>query len=378
MSHSSPPTHHPSLEQLVQEVEHLTQHSAHKPDTFNDLALRIFFHQYQNNLSYRRYCDRLRQTPAQVSSWQNIPAVPTDAFKFHESPLVNFPIETRQHTFHTSGTTTELKGHHHFPSIGLYEHSILEAWKQAELPTTENVIILTPQPENTPHSSLSHMMGTLTDHWNRNGDRNRDEHTTWGILPNGELDTPAIYAAIKSSIANNQPIALLGTALAFLHFFEQIDAHHQKFKLPTGSWAMETGGYKGTQRSLEKADLYAMFTSHLGLPADSVINEYSMTELSSQFYTRGLNLPHTGPTWTRIRVIDPITGHDAAPGQPGHLAIYDLANLYSVIAIQTQDLAIAHSDGEANNAFTLLGRDPSALPRGCSRAADDTLTPKSP
>ena len=50
--------------------------------------------------------------------------------------------------------------------------------------------------------------------------------------------------------------------------------------------------------------------------------------------------------------------------------LFDLANLGSVLAIQTQDLAVAREDGT----FELLGRDPAALPRGCSRAADEMLT----
>jgi len=365
MPHTSHQPPSPTLNHLIQEVEDKltsSQPTLKSPKDFNDLALRLFAFQYHNNTPYRNYCDRLGATPAQITTWQGIPTLPTDAYKFHTYPLTSFPIQQSQHTFHTSGTTTDLKGHHHFPSVKLYEQSILEGWKHivpALAQSPQTAIILTPQPENAPHSSLSHMMGSLTDRWNT--------QTTWGIKPNGELDTEAITSAIESSITNNQPVALLGTALAFLHFFEQSTT--TQFKLPSGSWAMETGGYKGTQRSLEKSELYAMFTDQLGLPPESVINEYSMTELSSQFYTRGLNQPHTGPAWTRIRVIDPITGLDAAPGQPGHLAIYDLANLYSVIAIQTQDLAIAHGDC----AFTLLGRDPSALPRGCSRAADDSL-----
>ena len=161
-------------------------------------------------------------------------------------------------------------------------------------------------------------------------------------------------------------MGLLGTGLGFFHLFVDLP---QPLKLPAGSWAMETGGYKGTQRSMEKAELYQLFQEKLGFAPEVIINEYSMTELSSQFYTHGLGQKHTGPAWAKIRVVDPITRLDAPHGQPGHLAIYDLANLNSVMAIQTQDIAIAHDD----NSFSLLGRDPSALPRGCSRAADHHL-----
>ena len=99
-----------------------------------------------------------------------------------------------------------------------------------------------------------------------------------------------------------------------------------------------------------------------------MINEYGMTELSSQFYTRGLGRPHEGPPWVRAVVIDPETGDEAAVGETGVLRIFDLANLGSVLAVETQDLAVRRERG-----FELLGRDPAALPRGCSRAADERM-----
>ena len=76
-----------------------------------------------------------------------------------------------------------------------------------------------------------------------------------------------------------QPVALFGTALAFLNLFETTTTR----ALPPGSFAMETGGYKGSGRDLSKADLYSHFERHLGLKPDVEFNEYGMTELSSQF-----------------------------------------------------------------------------------------------
>ena len=93
-----------------------------------------------------------------------------------------------------------------------------------------------------------------------------------------------------------------------------------------------------------------------------------MTELSSQFYTRGLGHPHLGAPWVRALVIDPETESEVADGGTGVLRIFDLANTGSCCAIQTRDLAIRRGEN-----FQLLGRDPAALPRGCSRAADEML-----
>jgi len=327
-------------------------------DDFDALARRIFAYQYKNNTAYRNYCDLLGEKPETIGCWQNIPAVPTDAFKLHAHPLRTTSIGATQRTFHTSGTTGEVKGHHHFPSLALYELSITQGWSHANLPISHHPLILTPTPDAAPHSSLSHMMGVLADTWSG--------ETRWGISPVGEIEASTMNA-ITDAIDTQQPIGILGTALAFLLLFDQLPT---PLPLPAGSWAMETGGYKGTRRSMEKQDLYALFQDKLHLALDSVINEYSMTELSSQFYTRGLDRPHRGPHWTRIRVINPATGTDALLGEPGYLVIYDLANLHSVLAIQTQDIAIAHD----HHSFTLLGRDPSAIPRGCSRSINNTTT----
>jgi hypothetical protein len=94
-----------------------------------------------------------------------------------------------------------------------------------------------------------------------------------------------------------------------------------------------------------------------------------MTELSSQFYSRGPDGLHTAPPWLRTCIIDPETGDEVTLGETGILRLFDLANVGSVMAIETQDLAVRHEAG-----FKLLGRDPSALPRGCSRPVDEMLS----
>lgn len=328
----------------------------HVSDTaFENLALHLFQYQFHHNSAYQNYCVALGITPENLRHWSHIPALPTDAFKYPDTPVVSFPIDAKQHTFLTSGTTSEKHGAHHFPSLKLYEASIRKSWEPLGISDMPCGIFLTPPPSQAPHSSLSHMMGTL--------EPIIANASIWMLQPNNTLD----IHSLKERATSGKPIALLGTALSFLHLFDHLD---EPLHLPKGSIAMETGGYKGTHRHMEKHQLYALFEEKLGLPAQAIVNEYSMTELSSQFYTKGLDQSHKGPPWTRIRVIDPRTGQDAEQNEPGYLVIYDLANLHSVMAIQTQDIAIAHD----NRSFTLLGRDPSALPRGCSRAADSHLS----
>ena len=330
-------------------------------EDFNNLALRVFAYQHQENTAYRNFCDALGKTPEQVNDWHDIPAIPTDAFKIESFPLITYPTGNIKKTFLTSGTTTEIKGMHHFSSTELYDQSIVNTWQELNLPDVSRAVFLTPHPDQSPQSSLSHMMGVVSEHI--------AQESIWLISDSESIDINSLIDACK----DQQGIALFGTALSFIHLFDSIES---PINLPEGSWAMETGGYKGTHRQHSKSELYQLFQDKLGLSPDSVINEYSMTELSSQFYSYGIDRPHKGASWTRIRIIDPITNTDSKPGELGHLTIYDLANMNSVMAIRTQDLAIQDQTylEQKTPSFNFIGRDPSALPRGCSRSSDESLS----
>lgn len=325
-------------------------------DEFNTIALEVHRYQREHNVPYRQFCDfQHTPPPAELSGWREIPAVPTGAFR--HAALRTFPESETVATFRTSGTTGEGYGNHYFCSLRLYEASILGAWDALRIPRLRQVI-LTQRPEDAPHSSLCHMMGTLA----ARGTEGPVPAQTWCIDARGRLD----LAAFRRALEPGGPVLVLGTALAFLNLFEQLGG--KRIVLPSGSIAMETGGYKGTGRSLTKEELYAAFREAFGLEPGSILNEYSMTELSSQWYTRGLGHPHKGPSWARALVVDPLTRREVAEGGTGVVQLFDLANLGSVLAIQTQDLAIRRGAG-----FELLGRDPAAIPRGCSRSADEML-----
>jgi hypothetical protein len=337
------------LEQLVLETIH-----AADPGLFNEVALRLYQFQLGHNQAYANFCRHLGT--GSVDDWKAIPAVPQVAFK--QFAIRSFDSHLTVKTFRTSGTTGEGFGEHHFRSLRLYEQSILNAWQHFGLPRCSQ-IVLTPTAEQAPYSSLSYMMRTLA---------NAALDQKYSIGAGGALNVESLCSQLQLACERQQPVMLLGTALAFLHLFEKLEAAGARFALPEGSAAMETGGYKGSQRTLEKKELYAFFTNRLGIAPDQIVNEYGMTELSSQFYAWGVDGIHAGPPWLHALVLDPETGLETEIGKTGLLKIVDLANLGSVISIQTQDLAVRHETG-----FKLLGRDPSALPRGCSRSADELM-----
>lgn len=317
---------------------------------FGDLALAVHRFQRRWNAPYANFCATLPEP----REWREIPAVPQSAFKQFALSVATPEQVTK--VFHTSGTTGEGFGRHALVNPRLCDAAIRAGWRRLGLPEVPH-FILVPRPADAPHSSLAHMMGALEP---------LAAETIW-VIEGGDRWRADFAADLEARAQRGEPVALLGTALAFLNFFESLGP--RRFQLPRGSFAMETGGFKGSGREIGKPELYAQFGDFLDLGADAVLNEYGMTELSSQFYTRGLSRPHAGPPWLRSVVFDPESGAEVAPGEAGVLRIFDLANLGSVLAIETQDLAIRRENGT----FDLLGRDPGALPRGCSRQADELL-----
>lgn len=313
----------------------------HPPSAdWDDLLRGLHALHFCINSPYRAYCESLGVGET-VSHWREIPCVPQEAFK--HADLQSYPAEETVKTFRTSGTTGEGYGQHHFRTLEVYEAAVREGWHHAGMPAGP-FLVIAPHPEEAPHSSLSHMLGVLAP---------RESF----IAAGGKIDLGRLREV-------NAPVCLLGTALGFLRLFEELG--NGCIELPPGSTAMETGGYKGSGRDIAKAELYAMFSDKLGLDPEKVFNEYGMTELSSQFYACGPRGRHHGPPWARAIIAEPVSLKEVADGETGIVLIYDAANVGSVVGIRTQDLAIKRGD-----AFELLGRDPAALPRGCSRAADE-------
>jgi hypothetical protein len=316
-----------------------------QPADFGETVLQLHAWQFRHNAPYRLFCET-EGIAESVEHWRHVPCVPQEAFK--HADLRSFPARETIKTFRTSGTTGEGFGQHHFRTLEIYQAAVREGWRHANMPTGP-FLVIAPHPDEAPHSSLSHMLGVLAP---------REAF----IAAGGTVDLTPLQAV-------QHPVCLLGTALGFLNLFEQMEKTGTTLRLPVGSTAMETGGYKGSGRNISRADLYALFGDKLGIAPDDIYNEYGMTELSSQFYARGPQGWHHGPPWARAVVVDPITLEEVAEDETGILLVYDTANVGSVVGIRTQDLAVKRGE-----AFELLGRDPSALPRGCSRAADEWMS----
>ena len=348
--------------------------SGFDPDQFAPLALELFSRQYQKNVPYRKFCDRQGVRPAGLVDWTRIPAMPTTAFKWME--LSCLPATERTAFFHSSGTTGQTAGCHFHgtESLPVYEASLWQ-WFNANWGKVEGMLVLTPGPAAAPHSSLVHMFETIRR-------RGGFPPTVYAgvVSPGGawELDFPAVLEMLRQGVRARKPVTLFGTAFSFVHLLDFLANLNLHFELPAGSRVLETGGYKNRSRQLPKAELHALISRQLGIQPDQIVCEYGMSELSSQAYATvrqsgfdGVPRPRGDggavdtafqfPPWARVRIISPENGEEVGDGETGLIRIFDLANVFSVAALQTEDLGIRRG-GE----FELLGRAEMAEPRGCS------------
>lgn len=272
--------------------------------------------------------------------------------------------------------------------------------------------ILTPSPELAPHSSLVHMFETVRRKIGASesafvGKIAPDGSSTLdfdailaalaprrqpaspkcgreGWTPDARPRAPACLAEARARRRDPSPLLLLGTAFSFVHLLDYLVEKDLRFNLPAGSRVMETGGYKSRSRTMPKDELHALITERLGIPPENIICEYGMSELSSQAYDGRAALPRGQefhgraaappyhvfqfPPWARVEIVSPETGREVAEGETGLIRVFDLANAFSVAAVQTEDLGIRRGDG-----FELIGRAQLAEPRGCSVMSVESL-----
>jgi len=336
---------------------------SHADIEFNGLALMLFTLQFDHNRAYRKLCEARKITPENVTHWSQIPAAPTAAFK--ELELTSFPADKRTQVFHSSGTTgqTPSRHFHSNESLAIYEASLL-AWFRFHVPPQKNLAILTPPSSAAPNSSLVHMFEVIRR------DFAASANTFLGILAadhSWTLNFESARAALNDAVQSGQPMLIFGTAFSFVQLLDYLAEKNLRGQLPPGSRVMETGGYKNRSRALPKSELHALITDRLGVPASHILCEYGMSELSSQAYDLGNRQSTSGnrhfhfPPWARAQIVSPETGREVRDGETGLLRIFDLANVFSVLAVQTEDLAIRRGDG-----FELVGRAEQSEPRGCS------------
>ena len=307
---------------------------------FEEIALKIFRHQFENNKVYRSFCDLLYKHPSEVKTIKEIPFLPIQFFKSHS---VISSIKGIQETFTSSGTTGKISSKHFVADIDLYEQSFRKGFQHFYGNIEDYVVLaLLPSYLERDGSSLIYMVNDMI--------ANSKQPESGFYLNN--LDT--LKNTLIDLVSRNKKTLLIGVSFALLDF---VETYRLELK---NTIIMETGGMKGKRKELIRAELHE--TLKQGFGVNTIHSEYGMTELLSQAYSRGNSLFKT-PPWMQVLTRDT---EDAltiqAYGKTGGINIIDLANINSCAFIATQDLGKVYKDGT----FEVMGRFDNSDIRGCN------------
>jgi hypothetical protein len=307
---------------------------------FEDLALNVFRHQYENNSLYRSYADLLGRTANNVTNVLEIPFLPIRFFKSHSVRTGQFEPEV---IFESSGTTNMVNSHHEVKDMSLYTESFLKGFTLFYGDPSDWCIIgLLPAYLERKGSSLVHMVDALVK-------RSAQKESGFYLYE---------FSALRETLLNlerkKQKTLLIGVSFALLDFANE-------FPVPLSSTVvMETGGMKGRKKEMLREELHAVLCH--AFEKESIHSEYGMTELLSQAYSKGGGIFQT-PPWMRIVLRDeedPLV-IKTGDGDTGVINVIDLANIHSCSFIATDDAGRLHKEG-----FEVLGRTDGSDLRGCS------------
>jgi hypothetical protein len=348
------------------------EEGAPSPESFDALAVDLAAFQAAHVPGYARLCAARGVDPRALARAADAPAVPSEAFKL--APVFAFDprdAAVTAVTFRTSGTTVGARGAHAMRHAATYDAAALafgKAMFARGLPLGRGgipVLVIGPSDAEAPDSSLMHMCALFGRAFGPADDERF-------FVRDGTLAVDALRHRLRS-LPRQVPALVLATSFGLVHWLDGIEG--EVIPLPPGSRVMQTGGTKGRSREVSAAELRREVARAFDIPERSVVAEYGMTELSSQFWEATAideAAPHgvyREPPWARVVPVDPVSLSPMAAGAIGIARIEDLANVDSAFALLTQDRVRRVEAG-----FELLGRAAGAPPRGCSIALDEMLS----
>jgi phenylacetate-coenzyme A ligase PaaK-like adenylate-forming protein len=310
------------------------------PQEFEDLALKVFKFQFDNNKVYRSFCDLLYIHPSDIKKIEEIPFLPIQFFKTHKVVSSTNTIET---TFTSSGTTGNTPSKHHVTDLDIYKSSFTKGFESFYGHIQDYTILaLLPSYLERDGSSLIYMVEDMIS---------QSKYNESGFYLNNMSELKDTLSTLDSQ---GRKVLLIGVSFALLDLIETFQFHLKNTII------METGGMKGRRKELIRKELHEKLKQGFGV--ETIHSEYGMTELLSQAYSKGNGIFNC-PKWMRILTRDP---EDALSIQPiektGGLNIIDLANINSCSFIATQDLGKVYTDGS----FEVIGRFDESDIRGCN------------
>ena len=312
----------------------------HCEKTFESHALKLYAYQYEQNSTYRSFCDLINVHISDVEQVTDIPFLPIQFFKTHN---LNSYSSDPAIIFRSSKTTGQTASEHPVHDLELYIKSFEKGFAHFYGNIEDYVLLaLLPSYLERDDSSLVFMADHLIK---------KTKRPDSGFYLN---DWEALRTKLNLLESQGQKTILLGVSFALL---EGAENFYWDLK---NTLIMETGGMKGMRKEWVRAALHQKLKD--SYKVNQIHSEYGMTELLSQAYSQADGIFKT-PPWMRVftrSVEDPF--ELLQNNKTGALNIIDLANVDSCAFLATQDLGKVYPDQR----FEVLGRFDHAEIRGCN------------
>ncbi|MES2379638.1 MAG: acyl transferase [Bacteroidota bacterium] len=308
---------------------------------FDELALKAFAYQYDNNIVYQQYCKLNKILDKQsVTKVAQIPFLPIQFFKSH---AIVTGTKVPEIQFTSSSTSGQGESKHLVVDGTIYTKSFFAAFEHFYGPITDYCFLaLLPSYLERTGSSLLLMCDELIKASN-------NPLSNFYLYNHNQLADVLLQLKEKK-----QKTILIGATFALLDFAE---THNISFPELI---VMETGGMKGRRKEITRAETHTLLANAFAVT--NIHSEYGMTELLSQAYSHEKGVFEC-PKWMQIKISDPTDPFTfLGANKSGVINVIDLANIHSCCFIQTQDLG--KLTGPKN--FEVLGRLDNSDIRGCS------------
>lgn len=345
------------VKQLDRDILEYVGHGLDNRDveSFTELALREFELHYHTVEPYRRFCQDKGAMPKNISRWEDIPAVPSMAFK--KFVMTSFPPDKAEHAYFTSGTTDPLQKGKIMRDKGGVElinaaNSLLT--REYVFPDVDRMkmLLMVPSPAMAPGMGMAvgldvvrRMFGTPESEY---------------LISRTGLNLELLLTSLLESERTGVPLVVIGSTAGFVYFLKACERDGISFKMPAGSRLCDGGGYLDQFGECSREEFYLKSREIMGIEEHNCVNVLGMGEVSTNFFDNVLHDHLAGkpfrrfkvtPPWTRTQVVDVETFEPLEKGRPGLLRHYDLINRSMVVAVQTDNIGIEVEDG-----FEIIGR----------------------
>lgn len=308
--------------------------------TFDEIALRLFHFQAQNNPVYGNFLNALRLDHATITNVNAIPFMPIRFFKDHVVKTGEWREEV---FFESSGTTGSQTSRHAVYSVKEYCLHAQKIFEQTFGSLQDyDFLALLPSYLERGQSSLVAMINHFIE-------QTGSEFS--GFYLHNQEQLVEDVGRLKNS---GKKVIVWGVTYALLDIAEKFAPDWRNVMV------FETGGMKGRRKEVTREALHEILKNSLHI--DKVYSEYGMTELLSQAYSAGGSLFYPAPSMKILirDITDPL--RKGLLHETGGINVIDLANYRTIAFIETEDLGKIDENGH----FEVLGRSDNSDVRGCN------------